>query len=195
MKFVVKTSSVTKEFTDYLKAKRYYWSEKAWSKGPVSLTMIDGKLKYVYDSSISGFLPLNHWKRGKSKWRKLQFATISPILTKPFISWLNASASARALPGQSMTAKKSPSSARNVTCRRLSEYSLLLFKEVVNMFVYILMYEDSSKILGVFSNKDKARDFARSILGERARSAECSKGEYWTDNLFSYYIIVKQYVY
>ena len=63
------------------------------------------------------------------------------------------------------------------------------------MFVYILMYEDGSKILGVFSDKNKARDFARSILGERARSAECQKGEYWTDNLFSYYIIVKQYVY
>ncbi len=63
------------------------------------------------------------------------------------------------------------------------------------MFVYILMYEDSPKILGVFSDINKARHFVHSILGERARCSECSKGEYWTDNLFSHYIIVKQYVY
>jgi hypothetical protein len=63
------------------------------------------------------------------------------------------------------------------------------------MFVYILMYEDGSKILGTFSNINKARSFVRSILGERARSTEYRKGEYWTDDLFSRYIIVKQYVY
>ena len=63
------------------------------------------------------------------------------------------------------------------------------------MFVFIVMYEDGSKILGTFSNKDKARFFIRSVLGENAQTTESPKGEFWTDGFFSHYIIVKQYVY
>lgn len=63
------------------------------------------------------------------------------------------------------------------------------------MCVFIVMYEDGSKILGTFSNINKARFFIRSILGENAQTAESPKGEFWTDGFFSRYIIVKQYVY
>lgn len=63
------------------------------------------------------------------------------------------------------------------------------------MRVFIVMYEDGSKILGTFSNEDRACLFIRSILGENAQTAKSPKGELWTDGFFSRYIIVKQYVY
>lgn len=60
MKFVVKTSFITKEFESYSEARRFYQSKKTWTKGPVSLIAIDGELKYVFDETAGGFIPLNY---------------------------------------------------------------------------------------------------------------------------------------
>ena len=63
------------------------------------------------------------------------------------------------------------------------------------MRIFIVMYEDGSKILGTFSSVGKACLFIRSILGENAQATESPKGELWTDGFFSRYVVVSQYVY